>query len=98
MVVAEISIIPLGEGPSVSKYVKNALKVFKKHDLKIEPCAMGTVLEGDLDEILEAFKEAHREVLSDTKRVVSSLKIDERIDKENTIKRKLNAIKSTTTH
>jgi uncharacterized protein (TIGR00106 family) len=93
VVVAEVSIIPLGEGPSVSKYVKKALKVFEKYDLKIEPSAMGTVLEGDLDKILEAFKEAHQEVLNDTKRVVSSLKIDERKDKENTIERKLNAIK-----
>ena len=93
MVVAEVSIIPLGEGASVSKYVKKALKVFKKYNLKVEPNAMGTVLEGDLNEVLEAFKEAHEEVLKDTKRVVSSLKIDERKDKENTIKIKLNAIK-----
>ena len=92
MVVAEVSIIPLGEGASVSKYVKKALKVFKKYNLKVEPNAMGTVLEGDLNEVLKAFKEAHEEVLKDTKRVVSSLKIDERKDKENTIERKLNAI------
>ena len=73
MVVAEVSIIPLGEGASVSKYVKKALKVFKKYNLKVEPNAMGTVLEGDLNEVLEAFKEAHEEVLKDTTRVVSSL-------------------------
>ena len=68
------------------------MKVFKKYNLKVEPNAMGTVLEGDLNEVLEAFKEAHEEVLKDTTRVVSSLKIDERKDKENTIERKLNAI------
>ena len=52
-VVAEISIIPLGKGASVSKYVKKAIEVFKKYNLKVEPSAMGTVLEGDLDEILK---------------------------------------------
>jgi uncharacterized protein (TIGR00106 family) len=72
MVVTEVSIIPLGEGASVSKYVKKALKVFKKYNLKVEPNAMGTVLEGDLNEVLEAFKEAHEEVLKDTTRVVIS--------------------------
>jgi uncharacterized protein (TIGR00106 family) len=92
MVVAEVSIVPLGEGASVSKYVKKAIEVFKKYNLKVEPHAMGTVLEGDLEEVLEAFKEAHREVLKDSKRVLSTLKIDERIDKENTIGRKLRAI------
>ena len=91
-VVAEISIIPLGKGASVSKYVKKAIEVFKKYDLKVEPNAMGTVLEGDLDEILKAFKEAHSIVLNDVDRVVSNLKIDERKDKENTIERKLKAI------
>ncbi len=92
MVVAEVSIIPLGEGASVSKYVKKAIEVFKKYDLKIEYSAMATILEGDLNEVLLAFKEAHEEVLKDTTRVVSSLKIDERKDKENTIDRKLKAI------
>jgi uncharacterized protein (TIGR00106 family) len=92
MVVAEVSIVPLGKGASVSKYVKKAIAVFNKYDLKVEPNAMGTVLEGDLDKILRAFKEAHEEVLKDMDRVVSSLKIDERKDKENTITRKLKAI------
>ncbi|EHP88836.1 MTH1187 family thiamine-binding protein [Methanotorris formicicus] len=92
MVVAEVSIVPIGEGPSVSKYVKKAIGVFKKYNLKVETHAMGTVLEGDLDEVLEAFKEAHRTVLNDSKRVLSTLKIDERKDKENTMERKLRAI------
>ncbi len=93
MVVAEVTIVPLGKGASVSKYVKKAIEVFKKYDnLKVESNAMSTVLEGDLDIVLSAFKEAHREVLKDSDRVLSTLKIDERTDKENTIERKLKAI------
>ncbi len=92
MVVAEVSIIPLSNGPSVSKYVKKAISIFKKHNLKINYGAMSTTIEGDLNEVLEAFKEAHNEVLKDTTRVVSSLKIDERKDKDNTIERKLKSI------
>ncbi|MBW9220250.1 MTH1187 family thiamine-binding protein [Methanothermococcus sp. SCGC AD-155-N22] len=92
MSVAEVSIVPIGEGPSISKYVKKAIEVFKKYNLKVEPCAMGTVLEGDLDEIIRAFKEAHETVLNDTVRVLSTLKIDDRKDKEITIEGKLKAI------
>ncbi|WP_457612958.1 MTH1187 family thiamine-binding protein [Methanocaldococcus sp.] len=91
-VVAEVSIIPMGKGASVSRYVRKAIDVFKKYDLRVESGAMSTVLEGDLDEILKAFKEAHSAVLEDVDRVVSSLKIDERKDKENSIERKLKAI------
>jgi len=92
MPVAEVSIVPIGEGPSISKYVKKAIDVFKKYNLKVEPGAMGTVLEGDLDEIIKAYKEAHETVLKDTVRVLSTLKIDDRRDKENTIEEKLRAI------
>ncbi|MBW9221088.1 MTH1187 family thiamine-binding protein [Methanothermococcus sp. SCGC AD-155-M21] len=93
MPVAEVSIVPIGVGPSISKYVKRAIEVFKKYDLKVETCAMGTILEGELDEIIRAYKEAHEVVLNDTIRVLSTLKIDDRTDKEHTIERKLNAIK-----
>ena len=93
MPVAEVSIVPIGVGPSISKYVKKAIEVFKKYDLKVETCAMGTILEGELDEIIKAYKDAHETVLSDTVRILSTLKIDDRTDKENTIERKLNAIK-----
>ncbi|ADG12873.1 MTH1187 family thiamine-binding protein [Methanocaldococcus infernus] len=91
-VVAEISIIPMGKGPSVSKYVKKAIEVLKKYNLKVVPNAMGTVVEGELDEVIKAYKEAHLKVLEDVDRVVSQLKIDHRKDKENSIERKLKAI------
>ncbi|WP_456472070.1 MTH1187 family thiamine-binding protein [Methanocaldococcus sp.] len=90
--VAEVSIIPIGEGPSISKYVKKAINIFKKYNLKVVPNAMGTVLEGDLDEILKAYKEAHLSVLSEVDRVVSQIKVDQRKDKENSIERKLKSI------
>ncbi|ENN96448.1 hypothetical protein J422_02125 [Methanocaldococcus villosus KIN24-T80] len=90
-VVAEVKIIPMGE-VSVSKYIKRAIEIFKKYNLKVSPSAMGTVLEGDIDEILKAYKEAHTEILNYVDRVVSFLEIDERRDKENTIERKLKAI------
>ncbi len=91
-VVAKVVIIPIGEGSSISKYVKEAIEVLKKYNLKVEPTAMGTILEGDLDEILNAYKDAHLKVLSISNRVYSSLTIDHKKDVDNTIEGKLKSI------
>ncbi len=91
-VVAEITIIPMGKGASVSKYIKKAIETFKEFNVKVYPTAMGTILEGDIEEVLKAYKKAHDVVLNDVDRVVSQLRIDERKDKENSVERKLKAI------
>ena len=97
MAVVEVSIVPLGSrSPSVSKYVKKALGVLKKEKIKFSPTAMGTILEDkSLSKILRVIAKMHNVVLDgkEVKRVVTSIKIDERIDKELSIEGKLKAIK-----
>lgn len=96
MIIAEISIVPVGTGtPGVSAYVKAALEVLKKQDrVRVEPGAMGTVIEApNLRELFEAVEKAHNSVLEmDAKRVVTEIKIDERRDKEATIESKTRAL------
>jgi len=78
MVVAEFSIVPLVEG-SLRSYVKVAVAEIDKSGLKYEVDAMGTTLEGDLDDVMTAIMNAHRAVLAaGAGRVVTSIKIDER--------------------
>jgi uncharacterized protein (TIGR00106 family) len=78
MVVAEFSVIPLIEG-SLRPYVKVALAEIEKSGLKYEVGAMGTTVEGELDEVMAAMMNAHRAVLAaGAGRVVTSIKIDER--------------------
>ena len=80
MVVAEFSVFPVVEG-SLRPYVKTALAEIDKAGLAHEVGAMGTTLEGSLDEVLAAIKNAHRAVLAaGAVRVVTSIKIDERKD------------------
>jgi len=96
MAIMEISIVPLGtKSPSVSKYVAIALKELKKQSkVKYSLTAMGTIVEGDLDILLEVAKKMHRSVLrKEIKRVVTTIKIDERVDKKMTSKGKINSVK-----
>lgn len=95
MIIAELSIVPVGQGTSVSHYVKTALQAIRTiPNLTITPNAMGTVLETkDLDTILSAVKNAHDAVIAaGAKRVITQLKIDDRRDKNATIATKLKAI------
>lgn len=96
MIIAEISIVPLGTGtPGVSAYVKAALEVLKKQDrIRVEPGAMGTVIEAsNLRDLFDAVEIAHNSVLGmGVKRVVTEIKIDERRDREATIESKIRAL------
>ena len=95
MIVAEISITPIGEGTSVSKYVKPAIKSLKESGIKFQTNAMSTVIEvEDLETLFNVVKKAHEAVLeAGAKRLITDLKIDDRRDKEITIESKLKTIR-----
>jgi uncharacterized protein (TIGR00106 family) len=97
MIIAEITVIPIGtKTPSVSKYVAKAVDELKKLGLKPELTAMGTIFEtDDISLILKAFKSVHESAFEQgAVRVVTTLKIDERRDKEGSIKQKIRSVTS----
>ena len=96
MAIAEISVVPLGtKTPSVSQYVARAVKVVEQEkDIKYEITAMGTIIEGDLDRILAVVRKMHEETFgSGVTRVVTTVKIDDRRDKAQSMKGKVDSLK-----
>ena len=96
MVIAEISVVPLGtKTTSVSQYVARAVKVLEQEkDIKYEMTAMGTIIEGDLDKILAAVKKMHERTFGEgVVRVVTTIKIDDRRDKAQGMKEKVDSLK-----
>ena len=95
MIIAEISVVPVGEGTSTSRYVRLAVNELKRSGLNTFLGPMGTSIEAaNLDEILAAMKQAHEAVVNaGAKRVVTTLKIDDRRDKPATMRTKMEAIK-----
>ena len=59
--IAEISVVPIGVGESLSEYVKEALRVMAEKGVKHKLTAMGTIVEveafEELCEILESIRE-----------------------------------------
>ena len=95
MIIAQLSIAPVGKEVSVSKYVKLVLETLKKEQVKFEINAMATVIETeDLKTLFDVVEKAHNAVLAaGAERVITELKIDDRRDKDATITSKLNALK-----
>ncbi len=95
MIIAQLSIAPVGKEVSVSKYVKLVLETLKKEQVKFETNAMSTVIETeDLNTLFDVVEKAHNAVLvAGAERVITELKIDDRRDKDATITSKLNALK-----
>ncbi|MDH5695023.1 MAG: MTH1187 family thiamine-binding protein [Dehalococcoidia bacterium] len=95
MVIAEVSVIPIGtKTPSVSQYVAEAVKVLaQEKGIKYQLTAMGTLVEGELDEVLGVVKKMHQRTFDgEVKRVVTSVKIDDRRDKVSTMSHKVASV------
>jgi len=94
MIVAQLSIAPLGAGTSVSKYVKIAIDTLKKEHVTFQTNPMATVIECDtLETVFSVVQKAHQAVAaSGAQRIITELKIDDRRDKNATMASKLTSL------
>jgi len=93
MAIVDISIVPIGtKNPSVSEYVRKSIKLIKKSGLKYQVGPMGTSIEGDLSDIFELILQIHKaQVKMGAKRLLTTVKIDDRRDKKQTMEDKVKA-------
>ncbi len=94
MAVVEVSIIPLGiPGTSLSTHVARVLKVLQDSSLHYELTAMGTIISGDLEEILQVLRKMHESCFSaEVTRVLTQIKIDDRRDKPGSPEQKIRSV------
>jgi uncharacterized protein (TIGR00106 family) len=78
MVLLDFSMTPLGKGESVSAYVARCLEVIAASGLDYRLHAMGTTLEGELDEVLAVVRRCFEVLQNDCNRISCSIKIDYR--------------------
>jgi uncharacterized protein (TIGR00106 family) len=93
-VVAEVVIVPHGTGStSLSGYVAEVEKTLRRYGLKTMLTPMGTILEGDLDVVLRAVRAAHEVPFGQgALRVGTTLRIDERRDKDISMESKVRSV------
>ena len=94
-VIAEIKIVPLGTATtSLSSYVAACLDIVNKaKDVTYQLTAMGTIVQGPLEQVLELAQKMHEIPFTmGVKRVATSIRIDDRRDKSATIEDKVKAV------
>jgi uncharacterized protein (TIGR00106 family) len=96
MAILEISVVPIGTGgTSLSAYVADCLRVLKKERVRYELSAMGTNIEGDLRDLFKIAIAMHQVPFKKgARRVVTTMKIDDRRDKKGTLEGKKKAVKN----
>ena len=97
MAVVELTVCPLGTGTtSASSYVAGAQKILSDQDkAKYLLNPMGTVMEGDIDEIFALIRRIQEDVFDKgVGRVYSIIKVDDRRDKQATMEQKLASVKA----
>ena len=95
MIIASLSISTLGKSTSVSTYVKIVIETLKKEQVKFQTNAMATVIEtNDIETLFHIVQKAHQAVAEQgADRIITEIKIDDRRDKEATMKSKLDSLK-----
>ncbi|HIC96602.1 TPA: MTH1187 family thiamine-binding protein [Candidatus Bipolaricaulota bacterium] len=76
--IVEFSITPLGKGESLSEDVARVLNLVDKSGLDYRFTPMGTIVEGEWDEIMELIKRCHHLMLERANRVSTWIHIDDR--------------------
>ncbi|WP_051045252.1 MTH1187 family thiamine-binding protein [Halalkalibacterium ligniniphilum] len=98
MAIVDVTVIPIGtETPSVSSYVAEIQKVLKTYEPSItyELTPMSTLIEGELPVLFEVIQAIHEVPFKHgIQRVATNIRIDDRRDKNVTMKDKLQAVKS----
>ena len=92
-VIADLCVVPIGVGVSVSEYVAECERVLKDAGLEPRLHAYGTIVEGEWDAVFAAIRRCHERVHEmGAPRITSSLRFGTRTDREQTAAEKLKSV------
>lgn len=92
-VIADVCVVPLGVGLSVSNYVAACERVFAEAGLKTHLHAYGTNVEGEWDTVFAAIKRCHEVVHSmGAPRISTNIRVGTRTDRDQTMEDKVRSV------
>ncbi len=92
MVLLEFSMSPFGKGESLSPYVSRVLKVVDESGVSYRLTSMGTILEGEWDEVMAVVTLCFRELEKDCNRIGTNIRIDYRKGDKSRMKQKIDSL------
>ncbi|MBN2060234.1 MAG: MTH1187 family thiamine-binding protein [Deltaproteobacteria bacterium] len=92
MTIMEFTIIPLDKGPSFSRYVAGILDLVDQSGLDYRLNPMGTVVEGEWDDLLSLLTKSFRSLESVSSRISLHVTFDHRKGIQKGIERKIKSV------
>ena len=94
MAIAQVSVVPLGTGTTgLSHFVSEIVKWLEENKIEYQLTSMGTVLEGEVSEILSIIGRMHElPFQKGAGRVLTMINIDDRRDKPASAKAKIESV------
>ncbi|MFP6613315.1 MAG: MTH1187 family thiamine-binding protein [Pirellulales bacterium] len=93
MYLLEFSMSPLAKGESVSRYVARSLEIIDASGLDYRLHAMGTIVEGELDQIMDVLKKCFEAMSVDCDRITCTAKVDFRRGHRGRLESKVASVK-----
>lgn len=94
MALMEISVVPIGTPtPSIGDYIAEVVRMLEQEGAKFKLTDMGTIIEGDVEEILALARKLHETPFTrGIQRVITTIEIDDRRDKKVNIEDKVKSV------
>lgn len=93
MVLLELSIVPMDAGDSVSQQVADCVALIARSGLAYELHSMGTIIEGELADVLAVMQQCIEHVASGSSRVTCSAKLDYRPGHSGRLRSKVETVR-----
>ncbi|MBI5475798.1 MAG: MTH1187 family thiamine-binding protein [Ignavibacteriales bacterium] len=94
-VIVDLTIIPIGVGISLSKYVAECEKIIAATNCKKQLHANGTNIEGEWDEVFKAIKLCHERLHQmGAPRIFTTIHAGTRIDREQSMDDKIKSVQA----
>ena len=92
MVLLQFSMSPMMKGDSVSEYVARSLEIIDESGLDYRLHAMGTIIEGEAEEVLNVMKKCLEAMAADCDRVTCTAKLDYRKGHRGRLESKIKSV------
>jgi uncharacterized protein (TIGR00106 family) len=94
MVLLEFSMTPMSKGESLSPYVARSLDIIDKSGLPYQLTPMGTIIEGEWDEVMTVVGACFMALRTDCDRIGAQIKIDYRVGDMRRMQSKIDAVEA----
>ena len=94
MVLLEFSMSPLGKGESVGRFVARSLDIIDTSGVAYRLNSMGTVLEGEWDDVFRVVRKCYERMRKDCNRISCTIKVDYRKGHEGRLESKVASVES----